>query len=68
MSSGRILERVMCKRGEGMSEKGVSGKMIDILDELCNDYCKWNEKYGDSDEEFERKLCEKCNNCPISRL
>lgn len=44
----------------------------DIKKELCDDFCKWPQKYreamGDPDDAQYFLLIDKCSGCPLQRL
>ncbi|MBQ4145440.1 MAG: hypothetical protein IJD36_02315 [Clostridia bacterium] len=44
-----------------------------VVDEICDKYCKFPDeyykKYPDNEDEAEEKLyCEKCDNCVLNKL
>lgn len=52
-------------------EKTVSKILEDVIEAICNEYCKFPEEYSSKykDEEAEEKLySERCDNCPLNRL
>lgn len=46
----------------------ISRELEKIGEAICEEYCKFPEQYGNSDEEMDRLCREKCDNCPLSRL
>ena len=47
-------------------QKSVVNVIEEVMNEVCDKYCKFPEQYTDEDEE---KLYEKhCNNCPLNKL
>ena len=51
-----------------MGEKTIVQQIQEIVEDVCQNYCKWPEKWDDSMEDCE--LCESsiCKNCPLNRL
>lgn len=53
-------------------EKGLPQIVQEVVEETCDKYCKWPEKYqeqyGDPDEAGEKMMDEICVNCPLNRL
>lgn len=51
-----------------MSEqpRTVAGLLSDIAADICNNYCKYPERY--SEKEYERQLNEVCSSCPLNKL
>lgn len=43
-----------------------------IADEMCDKYCKYPEQYesqyDDTDEAWDKMMCEVCDNCPLNKL
>lgn len=52
--------------------KGVEGRMHEILDEICNEYCKYPEialgERKDVDDANKLLMDKYCATCPIGRL
>ena len=58
--------------GEGkMGEKSVNEIIVEVKEEICNNYCKYQAIYDtreDSGEDYDRMCGEKCDRCPLNRL
>lgn len=45
------------------------GKVLeDICSDICDNYCKWPEKYETDNESQERMYEEHCDKCPLLRI
>lgn len=47
--------------GGKYEENSEVEELIPLADEICNNYCKWHELYGETDE-----LYKHCDECPIT--
>lgn len=48
-------------------ESNVVAILQKIVEEICDDYCKYPDQYLNSDELIESEDSP-CNNCPLNRL
>lgn len=50
----------------------VSELMQEIVDDICDNYCKWWDyyckSYKDVEDAEEHLLSDHCDNCPLNRL
>ena len=46
----------------------VHNIIVEVVKKVCDEYCKWPEKYGDSDEELQKLMDEHCEKCVLNRL
>ena len=50
----------------------ITGVMERIVNEMCDDYCKWpkiySQRYTDPDMAHECMLYDKCRDCPLCKL
>jgi len=53
-------------------DKSVYGIMVEVIDSICNEYCKWPEQYSRDEtkegEAEDRLYDERCTACPFNRL
>ena len=40
----------------------------EVVDDICNNYCKWPEKWDEEKEGKELSDSEICDNCPLNKL
>lgn len=54
--------------GVTMNERSITQQLQDIVDDVCQNYCKWPDIYDEEAEGVE--LCESsiCQSCPLNRL
>lgn len=43
-------------------------ELEDIAGKICDKYCKFSEAYGDREDDNQRMIKERCENCPVNRL
>lgn len=48
--------------------KTVCDILNTVAAQVCDDLCKWPEKYRDGDDEQEELYAEHCNSCPLRML
>lgn len=46
--------------------QNVTDIISKVTSDICDNYCKFPEQY--TFEEFEKMLCERCNECPLDHL
>lgn len=64
---GRYSEVIKIK--SKLCEMDAHDKEIeDELGVICQRYCKFPEAYGDREDDNQRMIEERCNNCPLNRL
>ena len=55
-----------------MEEMNIPGQLQMIAEQMCGDYCKWQEvylgKYKDPEDAMEVMRYEKCIACPMTKL
>lgn len=44
--------------------ENIVKQLLDITEDICSNYCKYPEQYGEQEKLWE----EKCNSCPLNRL
>ena len=58
----------VCSDEGGVSVDTVHNIIVEVVEKVCDEYCKWPEKYGDSDEEQDKLMEEHCDKCVLNRL
>lgn len=48
--------------------KTIVQQVQEVVDEMCNNYCKYPETWNEEAEGCELSESEVCANCPLSRL
>ena len=59
------------KNGEGgciEKQKSIVEILNEVVDDICNNYCKWPEKWDEEKEGKELSDSEICDNCPLNKL
>lgn len=57
------------KGSDAMDEVKTIPKLLEeIVEQVCNDYCKWPEKWDEEAEGMELMESDICTNCPLNRL
>lgn len=49
-------------------DKTIVQQMQDIVEEMCDKFCKWPEKWDEEMEECELSESTICKNCPLNKL
>ena len=50
-------------------QKTASDIVVEAINEFCNDYCKYQEKFNHVDDEHYDELIKKyCDNCPLNKI
>ena len=47
-----------------MEKQTVHNILVEVIDEMCDKYCKFPEQYRGDDELYEKH----CGGCPLNRL
>ncbi|MBQ9252273.1 MAG: hypothetical protein IJ188_06535 [Clostridia bacterium] len=48
------------------TDGNVSRIICEVIEEMCDSYCKWPEEYRQSEEG--KMYDERCNSCPLNKL
>ena len=51
-----------------MSDKSITQQIQEIVEDVCQNYCKWPDLYDDEMEGCELADSSICANCPLNRL
>lgn len=43
-------------------------ELEDIAGQICDHYCVYPQAYGDREDDNQRMIEERCNNCPLNKL
>jgi len=49
-------------------QKSIVEILNEVVDDICNNYCKWPEKWDEEKEGKELSDSEICDNCPLNKL
>lgn len=49
-----------------MADATVSKIIEDVVESICDNYCKYPEQYAEADEE--KMYEERCDKCPLNKL
>ncbi len=49
-------------------ERIIAEQMQDIVEDMCQNYCKWPDLWDDSMEDCELSESSICQNCPLCKL
>lgn len=54
--------------GVAMNERSITQQLQDIVEDACQNYCKWPDLWDEEAEGIE--LCESdiCKNCPLNKM
>jgi len=48
--------------------KTIAQQLEEVVEEMCDKYCKWPEMWDDSMEDCELSESSICQNCPLNKL
>ena len=51
-----------------MEDKTISQMLSEIIDQMCNNYCKYPDLWDEEAEGIELMDSEHCRNCPLNRI
>ena len=66
--SGEESALIMVRQKLCNMDKVIDTDLEDIAGKICDKYCKFPEAYGDREDDNQRMIEERCNNCPVNRL
>ena len=49
-------------------DKTITEQIQEVVEDMCQHYCKWPELWGDSMEDCELSESSICQNCPLNKL
>ena len=49
-------------------DKTVASMMLEIVEDMCSNYCKWPHEWDEEEKGMELCESEICANCPLGRL
>lgn len=51
-----------------MNERSITQQLQDIVEDVCQNYCKWPDLWDEEAEGIELMDSDICKNCPLNRL
>lgn len=49
-------------------QKTVADILCEVIQDMCDKYCKFPQEYENTGADDERMYDEKCSNCPLNKL
>lgn len=66
--SGELSALIRVRQQICNMDKVIDTDLEDIAGQICDHYCVYPQAYGDREDDNQRMIEERCNNCPLNKL